>query len=202
MKKIFLLVSLICITLAGNAQTAASYSFSAFSDPFNSISFSPGATFYPSLWADDATELAVPIGFTFKYCGVNYTDLSICTNGWISLTNSPTSSWTNIETNIDGPGWLMPYWDDLDLTIAGDVFVETTGIAPSRVCTIEWNNVPDIGGTGTATFQIKLYESTDIIDFHYDLSSYFIVNATIGISNDAVSDWQTLSDETPTAVPL
>lgn len=202
MKKIFLFLSLFCISFAGNAQTAASYSFSAFSDPFNSISFSPGATFFPTLWADDATELTVPIGFTFKYCGINYTSFSVCTNGWLSLTNSPTTSFNNIETNIDGPGWIMPYWDDLDLTFSGDIFVETTGTAPSRVCTIEWNNVPDVGGSGTATFQIKLYETTDIIDFHYDFSSYFFVSATIGISNDAISDWQTLSDELPTATPL
>lgn len=202
MKKIFILLSLFCLSWAVNAQTAATYSFSAFPDPFTSISFSPGATSYTSLWADDATELSVPIGFTFKYCGVNYTSFSVCTNGWISLSNSPTSSFDNIETDIDGPGWLMPFWDDLDLSFGGDVFVETTGTAPSRVCTIEWNNVPDIGGSGTATFQIKLYESTDIIDFHYDFSSYFFVSATIGISNDAISDWQTLSDETPTATPL
>ena len=202
MKKIFLLLSLFCLTLAGKAQTAASYAFSQFSDPFSTIIFSPTAVPLFGAYADDATELSVPIGFTFKYCGINYTSLSACSNGWISLTNSPTSSPTNTETNIDGPGWLMPYWDDLDLTFTGDMLVETSGTAPSRVCTIEWNNVPDIFGSGFATFQIKLYESTDIIDFHYDFSSYFFMSATIGISNDAISDWQTLSDETPTTTPL
>ncbi len=202
MKKIFLLLSLFCLTLAGNAQTAASYAYSEFSDPFSTIIFSPTVIPLFGAYADDATEVSVPIGFTFKYCGINYTSFSACSNGWISFTNSPTSSPNNIETDIDGAGWIMPYWDDLDLGAGGDLVVETSGTAPSRVCTIEWNNVPDIFGFGTATFQIKLYESTDIIDFHYDFSSYFLMSATIGISNDAISDWQTLSDETSTATPV
>lgn len=202
MKKIFLLLSLFCLSLASNAQTAASYSYSQFSDPFSTIIFSPTVIPLFGAYGDDATELSVPIGFTFKYCGINYTSFSACSNGWISFSNSPSSSFDNIETDIDGPGWIMPFWDDLDLAAGGDLAVETSGTAPFRVCTIEWNNVPDIFGSGFATFQIKLYESTDVIDFHYDFSSYFFIAATIGISNDAISDWQTLSDETSTAVPL
>lgn len=204
MKKIFLLLSLFCLSFAGKAQTAASYAFSEFSDPYASILTDPGTFVITSLWADDATEVAVPIGFTFKYCGVNYTSLSICTNGWVSLTNSPTTAFDNLETNIDGRGWLMPFWDDLDLSFSGDVLINVSGTAPSRVFTVEWLAAPHIFSTGEINFQLKLYEGTDIIDFHYGSDAFLLfgVDATIGISDDAVSDWQTLNEEFPTALPV
>ena len=33
---------------------------------------------------DDGNE-DIPLGFTFKYIGTNYTDLRMNTNGWLSL---------------------------------------------------------------------------------------------------------------------
>ncbi len=200
MKRIFFLLSLLCLSVQGFSQTAASYGFSEFTSPYTSISGS--GTSVPSLSDDDFTEPGIPIGFTFTYCGVPYTDMSVCTNGWLSLTNSASIAMNNVSFNIDGAGWLMPYWDDNEGFTSGTVFYETSGVAPNRVFTLEWNSFASLIGIGDLNFQVKLYETTNIIDFHYGTSSAFFTDATIGIANDNVSDWQTLSDETPATTPL
>ncbi|MCF8451005.1 MAG: Ig-like domain-containing protein [Taibaiella sp.] len=202
MRKLLCILSLLCISIASYSQTAASYGFSSLSAPF--VSIAGTGTAVPSLTDDDFTEIGIPIGFTFNYCGASYTDLSACTNGWVSLTNSPSITFNNIETDIDGAGWLMPFWDDNEgiFSSFGTAFHETTGVAPFRVFTFEWNTYSSISGFGDITFQVKLYESTNVIDFHYGLSSMIFTDATIGISNDNISDWQTLSDESAAAIPL
>lgn len=47
---------------------------------------------------DNVSATLQPIGFTFTYNGVNYTQFGICTNGFISLGALPVSSWTPIST--------------------------------------------------------------------------------------------------------
>lgn len=200
MKKLYILLLLAFASFAGFSQTAASYGFSEFSAPFASIAAT--GTPIPTLSDDDYTEGSIPIGFSFNFCGTSYTSLSACSNGWISLNNSTSVEFDNFPAWIDGPGWLMPYWDDLD-GFFGTAYYQTTGTAPNRVFTIEWNNWESLVAiSGAATFQVKLYETSNIIDFHYGPGSFFLSEATIGIANDNISDWQTLSDETPAAVPL
>lgn len=203
MKKLLLSITILCLSVVISfGQTAASYGFTPLTAPFTSIAAT--GTMIPTIMDDDATELSIPIGFTFKYCGTPYTELSACSNGWVSLNNSTSSSFFNSSFDIDGPGWLMPYWDDLTgdfFTAGAAAYYQTSGVAPNRVFTIEWNSYESISGFGDITFQIKLYETTNIIDFHYGTSLIF-GDATIGISNDAVSDWQTLSDEGPSPTPL
>jgi uncharacterized protein YjdB len=200
MKRVYLILSFLFLCLSGYAQTAASYGFTALSGPFASIAAT--GTPIPTLSDDDFTEPGIPIGFSFNYCGVSYTDLSACSNGWISLTNSSSIEWDNFEAFIDGPGWLMPFWDDNTGLFLGNAYYTTTGVAPNRIFTLEWNSFESISGLGDITFQIKLYETTNVIDFHYGTSSLIFTDATIGISNDNVSDWQTLSDESAAPTPL
>ncbi len=200
MTRIFLTLLLLCFSNAINAQTAAAYSFTSLPSPFTSIATT--GTAVPTLSADNVTAASIPIGFTFLYCGTPYTTLSACSNGWVSLTESPSVASSNLSGLIDGAGWLMPFWDDLDGT-SGTAYYETSGVAPNRIFTFEWNNWETVSGTGRATFQVRLYETYNLVDFHYGPTSIAGANATIGISNDNVSDWQTLSDAsiTPTVFP-
>src|SRR6185503_16860259 len=140
---------------------------------------------------------AVPIGFTFNYNGTNYTTIKPCANGWASfsvtaLANN-TDTWTN---NLPGgPAanqrpFIAPLWDDMDLT-SGTVSYQLSGTAPDRVLTIEWNNCKwDYNATGaTISFQAKLYETTNIIEFIYRQESGSIASnsggASIGITGTA-----------------
>ena len=65
---------------------------------------------------------------------------------------------------------LAPWWDDLYFIAAGsDMYYETTGTAPNRIFTIEWYKAiyvkTPVASDDTYTFQIKLHESTNEIEF-------------------------------------
>lgn len=116
---------------------------------------------------------SAPIGFTVRYAGTNYTSAVISTNGWISLNGSSgTSTWdnANLFATADPNTTLAPWWDDLNDDNTSSVSYKTEGSAPNRVFTTEWNRVKTyIGATTKAriSFQVKLYETTNVIEFSY-----------------------------------
>lgn len=87
---------------------------------------------------------------------------------------------------------LMPFWDDLDGENGGIACYVTTGTAPNRVFTFQYKNwysntsLPT-AGTPNISFQVKLYETTNVIEYIYkqltppNNSS----SATIGIADGA-----------------
>jgi hypothetical protein len=209
MKKLYLIILLsVCLYTTCYSQTAASYSFSSFSGTYSSIAGLLGSVDI-ALPGDNVTYDSLPIGFTFQFCGTNYTRLAVCTNGFISLANDTSTSSANAAMNIASAGWLMPYWDALyGLFISGStttpfLFYATTGVAPDRIFTMEWENF-NIAGSScascTANFQVKLYETTGIIDFVYGSSAFTGMSATIGIANSA-TDWQTLPNTGSSPAP-
>jgi hypothetical protein len=126
-----------------------------------------------------------PLGFTFYYMGMPFNDLKVYSNGfaafnsYINIINNfsndylyTTGSIANEYINI-----LAPWWDDFELMpgtdnppSTGRVWYRTTGSAPNRVFTLEWNAMRVAMPTtsdDTFTFQLRLFESTNVIEFHY-----------------------------------
>ncbi len=145
---------------------------------------------------DDANSAATPIGFTFTYNGTAFTDFVLNTNGFVKLgTAAPTGAqYTDggqsiINGPIDGAetNLILPFNQDLGPGSAGgtEYRVLTTGTAPNRVCTIQWKNVADKarGAIGTqyanCSFQAKLYETSNQIDFVYGTATPGAVAADI-----------------------
>ncbi|RZL13246.1 MAG: hypothetical protein EOO62_08705, partial [Hymenobacter sp.] len=141
---------------------------------------------------DDANSAAQDIGFTFTYGGTAFTQFIFNTNGIIRLgsaapstaalyyDNGQTGTSTDPlqSTNAADVNLLMPFNIDLVPGTSGVEYrVATTGTAPNRVCTIQWKNVADKAGAGTDagigsqfanfSFQLKLYETTNAVDFVY-----------------------------------
>ena len=194
MKKIYLFLVLSLLGFASYAQTAASYSFSASSGTFSSIS-STGTSASGAI-SDDITQTGISIGFSFTFCGTSYTTLSACSNGFLSLSNTSGSPYSNATSNITGAGMLMPFWDDLKgYSGTSNAYYQTSGSAPNRTFTFEWNDwgVDGTGGSGYSTFQVILHETTNTIQYVYSPISYSSMSATIGIAN-STSDYLTLSD--------
>jgi hypothetical protein len=112
-----------------------------------------------------------PIGFEFNYLGVDYDSLSICTNGWVSLIRSGTNNPANASlfTTSIPRTTLGPWFDNLAADASGLITYKTEGTAPFREFTTEWNNVLTYRNNATAriSFQVKLFETTNIIEFHY-----------------------------------
>ena len=130
-----------------------------------------GASAGPS---GDNAHSDVSIGFNFNYLGVNYSQVRICTNGWVSLNLSGGDEISHDNTllfeNGDSPGTVLaPWWDDLNMDGSSSVSYKTTGTAPNRIFTTEWKNMLAYatGSTDRLNFQVKLHETTNVIEFCY-----------------------------------
>ena len=133
---------------------------------------------------DDDYSRALTIGFPFQWRGRTYTNVVMNTNGFVVLGSNPGSvpdlffagpqsnqggalfSGAAADTNI-----ISVFNVDLENSDSGvaEFRQQTTGTAPNRVFTLEWRNVQDKAGQqlSRATFQLKLYETTNFIDFVY-----------------------------------
>ncbi len=210
MKKIYLLLLLCLATISAFAQSAATYTFSRTSGTFATIVGGVGTVAISdvvlcgtnpvtisttgSVASDDGVSAGIPIGFTFNFCGANYTTCEGHSNGVLTLAGASVASFSNNSGNITTAGWLMPLWDDLFGTCR-TAYYQTTGVPGSRVFTLEWNDWDKFDGRPNShlNIQVKLFEGTNIIQFIYGSSTLAgaALSATIGIANSN-SDFQTL----------
>ncbi len=123
--------------------------------------------------ADEGFVNYIPIGFSFQYNGYSspFTDVAISSNGFISLSELSNSYLlNNLYNGASGERPIIaPLWDDLDLVLTSNLSYSTSGIAPNRVFTVQWLNTKwGFGATEAAiSFQIKLYETSNWIEFIY-----------------------------------
>ncbi|UOQ73908.1 T9SS type A sorting domain-containing protein [Hymenobacter cellulosilyticus] len=124
---------------------------------------------------DDANSAVIPIGFSFTFNRTVFTDFTVNTNGFIKMgTTAPSAA--NITNYIAAPDLnIIAPLGGIDLagalnqtTSPTEFRVATTGVAGSRVCTIQWENLADkTAQFATIQFQAKLYEGTNRIEFVY-----------------------------------
>jgi len=140
---------------------------------------------------DDAVSTLLPIGFTFNYYGVDYTQFRISSNGFMYMGSSggatsgccngypiPSSAQPNNYIAITSDDWYPPGGQRVRYT--------TTGTAPDRQLHVIFNNVPRCCTSSTATSDTLngkaiLYEGSNLIDVlveHNRAGSH-----TIGVEN-------------------
>lgn len=155
------------------------------------------------LQSDDITVKNIPIGFTFVFCGTNYTQISACSNGWLSFANTSSTQYTNSLSNANSlRPVLMPLFDDL-YGGGGVSKYRTTGTAPNRVFMFEWKDWRPLSYTSSKqiSFQVLLYEGTNAIEFRYKREgSSPLPSATIGIMWSS-ADYQVLPIASSSPVP-
>lgn len=160
-----------------------------------------------STTADDAISTSFPIGFNFAYGGVTYTSLRASSNGLLTFNATGTSTAANnlATTTAAARPALAPLWDDMACTVG--VNYKLSGSAPNRTLTVEWLNMKwNYSATGPViSFQVILYETSNIIDFIYRQESVaynagFSGGASIGLVGVATTDYLSLqnSSATPT----
>ena len=145
------------------------------------------------------------IGFSFSFNGSTFTQFMIHADGILRLgTDAPGAAtviaanpgvangavFTNTTTAFQNV--LMPFFTNLIQGNATPEFhVHTTGVAPKRICTVQWKNLADADNAGTAPhqfsnleFQVKLYETSNDIEFVYGT---FTPSASALTARNAVS---------------
>src|SRR6476469_7316463 len=77
------------------AQTpgsAGTYGFGKITRAYTSVANSTGAVPTLTGTTDEGVYNSLPIGFTFRFAGVNYTTASASTNGWMTLGQNLTAA--------------------------------------------------------------------------------------------------------------
>lgn len=200
--KVYIL--LILISCIATSHLIAQNNYSLFGFNYTNLTYLSNAT-KATLSANEngVTEL-IPIGFTFNLNGQSYDNLKAYVNGLVTLGEgdySTTGSDNNdINTNFEGIGAtdiIAPLWLHLIFNASDNnkgIYYSTTGTAPNRVFTIEWNNVSLYGGSSSYnnenrySFQLRIYESTnDVVINHQIEYSSGIANPITGIISKSKS---------------
>jgi len=132
----------------------------------------------PSLYILDATdddEVTIPIGFPFTFYGVTYTSVSVSTNGLLTFGGSDTDyqpidfRTTAPPANLKTIAVLWHDWTFQDFE-SDSAYYLTTGTPGSQRLIVQWNfaESPTSPSTDTVTFQVKLFEGSNNIEFDYD----------------------------------
>jgi hypothetical protein len=157
------------VLLFGNQLTAQvnTYSMTPISGSFNEVV--GGVPTSLTATADDGISNAFPIGFNFVYGGATYSSVRVSSNGLLTFNATGNGGGFNelqSTTATYRPG-LAPLWDDLQCS--SGVTYALSGVAPNRVLTVQWLNMEwNWSSSAQAiSFQVKLYETTNIIDFVY-----------------------------------
>ncbi|GAA3923939.1 fibronectin type III domain-containing protein [Hymenobacter algoricola] len=202
-----LLVSLWFGLLQPAAAQVDTYTLSARQDSFAPLS---GATVVPGMTADFFLSPSIPLGFTFVVDGAPYSSVKASSDGYLTFGTATGSTGGNAlaTTAAANRPLVAPLWDDLDgrpagATATGSYLVE--GTAPNRVFTFEWLNWEwNYAAAGAViSFQAKLYEGTNKVEFFYrgEASPVNSATASIGIAGTGTGAGSYLSLNNTTAAP-
>ena len=225
MRKLILLSLFIVCTCFGNksyAQALSSYGFSTPPGTYTAIAgtIAPfeGGT---ASDLDDDYSNSLPIGFTFTYCSVAYTSLSVSWNGFVTLgetfgtegyyINDLSNTVTTFGVTPNAPRPILaPLWTDLKYAATTQISYITSGTAPNRTFTVQWGNSGFYSSsTPREGVQLILHETSNIIDFVYQKISTgtYSSGCAIGITGGsgasvtgAIPYWS-LSDASAAPIP-
>jgi hypothetical protein len=151
----------------------------------------PGTTDSGNHCDDCTTPITLPFSYTLY--DQTYTAANVDSNGTFQFVN-PLSIFTNsCLPDTSGRTYIIfPYWDDLE-TVTGlpgctgnpggacGVFTSISGTAPNRIFNIEWRAVYFANTSGTANFEVRLYEGQSRYDVIYGTLTNSNTSATAGV---------------------
>ena len=142
----------------------------------------PGTTDIGNHGDDTVTTIALP--FSYSLYGTTFTSVNLSSNGNAQFLTTDTAftnqclPWTTHNYTI------FPYWDDLYLVNSGfGIFTSVSGTAPNRIFNIEWR-AQYFPGSGSANFELRLYEGQSRFDVIYGTVSNGNTSATAGVQRD------------------
>jgi hypothetical protein len=107
---------------------------------------------------DDVTTVNLP--FTFKFYGVDYDQISVSSNGWVSMGSTSMKSFRNYH--IPGPGGPSPmiavFWDDLNTTTSGGRVYKWYDELNHQFV-IQWSHLRTYDNNSLENFQLILKDS-------------------------------------------
>jgi hypothetical protein len=114
----------------------------------------------------------VPLGFDFNFYGNTYNKVHVHSNGFVVFgpfspgTNGFFSGGTIHSTSLPNNIIAFNWTDWSPQKVADGIRFETRGTAPNRRFVLQFNNVPEFGGTGKLTTQLVLSEGSNDITIY------------------------------------
>jgi len=202
-----LLLLLVFTVLALSAGAAVNeYSFTSSMGTYTEIT---GGTILGSNINDDESFNAIPLGFTFTYNGVAYTEVSIQTDAFLAFGSTVLNSTLAISSSTGTNNIVSALNRDLMSRDDGTLMYLLSGTAPNRVFTVQWKNykrIPTSAANDVFNFQIQLHESGNLVKFVY--GAFTVVNVTtartvqVGLRGDANTDYNNRTTTTDWAATV
>ncbi len=146
-----------------------------------------------SLGDDGASVVTLP--FPFTYYGTDFSQIAICSNGFVNLGSTSYTAYSN-QDMADGDGTanqICPLWDDLNPSQGGEVRYWHDSAGARFV--ISWIDVPHYFSSNPETFQVILYDEsvhetiTDDSPFQFQyLTAADLGDCTVGHQNSGRND--------------
>lgn len=130
---------------------------------------------------DDAIFPMQPIGFAFPFGGTTYSNIHVCTNGYVHLSNAgvpvipATGDYSATSAELaSGAPRICALWTDFNVLPAanGQVWLAST---PTK-CTVTWQNVVNYAGAGVVAGPIQTIQLQ--LDSSGGIKVFFSANAT------------------------
>jgi hypothetical protein len=136
----------------------------------------PERVFGTALGTGDDTMFAMqPIGFAFPFGGTTYSNVHVCTNGYVHLSNNgvPAPGAADYSATaaefVGGSPRIAPLWCDYNILPAanGQVYIDST---PAK-CTVTWDNAVGYAGLNVVSgplqqLQLQLFPSGEVRFFY------------------------------------
>jgi hypothetical protein len=181
---VFLLL-IVFIPKIANGQSSANYTYStsatgslALDANGNSIDMSSGTTQIVGPGLDASTGTGITnIGFTFIFMGNVFTQFSVQEDGILQLGSTlvPTNTYTINGGSLTSPRLSAFNADFRTGTTTGKIHYKLIGTAPNRTLIVEFKDMQLFytfpGTAGTSTWQMRLYETSGILEYIYGAMS-------------------------------
>ena len=140
-----------------------------------------------------AVSALTPIGFNFQYQGNTYGNISVNAAGLLKFgaVVVTTESANNASSIINTPK-LYAWWDatyTVSAANGGGVSTLLTGSAPNRVLTIQWKVAYSANSAPGFSYQIKLYETSNKIEYLYGTAPTSTPSASVGLGNYGADEY-------------
>ena len=156
-------------------QSTANYTFStsttgslALDANGNTVDMTTGTTALVAAAIDQGASAVTSIGFNFTLMGTTYTQFSASSNGTMAL--GSTAIGTAVYTASGGTTTtpLLTAWGADAITTTNGVRSKVVGTAPNRCLVVEFNiGLYWLGSAPASQYQVRLYESTGVIEYVY-----------------------------------
>lgn len=141
----------------------------------------------PITLSDDQVSSAIPMGLTFNYYGVDYTDVYVSSNGFLTFLPGQSNGCCTgqpIPTPGNPDAIVAAWWEDLYPPGGGSVTYQLMGDAPFRYFIVQFTDILHFGLTTPVTFQFKLFEGSNNIEVHYEVADSDGGTHSAGIENE------------------